>query len=101
MKPGNIDPGLALELRLRWLEALIWGIKQDLSKDGKGKGQEYANSGNVQMIASANLKCGETIMRLAQSVQQKLDRALEGNEGLKRFMDNCLFSFPFCSPFLL
>ena len=95
-KPGKVDPVLALELRLRWLEALILGIKQDLSRERKGKGKdvaEYASFGNAQMIASANLKRGETLMRLAQSVQHKLDEALEGNEGLKRFMDNCVSCF--------
>jgi hypothetical protein len=107
-KPGTIDPVLALELRLRWLEALILGMKQDLSRERKGKGKdaaEYASFGNAQTIASANLKHGETLMRLAQGVQHKLDKALEGNEGLKRFMDNCLACFllwsihrfiPFC-----
>jgi len=97
-KPGKIDPILALELRLRWLEALILGIKQDLSRERKGKGKdvaEYASFGNAQMIASANLRRGETLMRLAESVQQKLDKALEANEGLKRFMDNCLSCFLF------
>ena len=97
-KPGKIDPILALELRLRWLEALILGIKQDLGRERKGKGKdvaEYASFGNAQMIASANLKRGETLMRLAESVQQKLDKALEANEGLKRFMDNCLSCFLF------
>jgi hypothetical protein len=94
--PGKVDPVLALELRLRWLEALVLGIKQELSREKKGKGRdhaaEYAGFGNAQTIALANLKRGETLVRLAESVQQKLDKALEGNEGLRRFMDNCLFS---------
>lgn len=84
-QPGKIDPVLALELRLRWLEALILGLKQDLTK-GKGKEAEYASFGAAK---TANLKRGETLVRLAQTVQQKLDKALEGSEGLKRFMDNC------------
>ncbi len=90
-QPGKIDPVLALELRLRWLEALILGVKQDLAKDKKGKGKEaeYASFGAAKSIASANLKRGETLERLAQTVQQKLDKALESSEGLKRFMDNC------------
>ena len=90
-QPGKIDPALALELRLRWLEALILGLKQDLTKDKKGKGKEaeYASFGAAKSVAAANLKRGETLVRLAQTVQQKLDKALEGNEGLKRFMDNC------------
>ncbi|KDR80755.1 hypothetical protein GALMADRAFT_207733 [Galerina marginata CBS 339.88] len=79
--PGKVDPVLALELRLRWLEALILGMKQD---GGKGKGKELEYAG----IGSANLKHGETLTRLAETVQTKLDKAVEGNEGLRRFMDN-------------
>lgn len=91
LKPGKIDPMLALELRLRWLEALILGVKQDLAKDKKCKSKEseYASISTANATASAHLKRGETLVRLAQTVEQKLDKALEGNEGLKRFMDNC------------
>ena len=91
IKPGKVDPMLALELRLRWLEALVWGIKQDSGRERRGKGKdaaEYASFGSAQ---GANLKRRETLMRHAQGVQQRLDKALEGNEGLKRFMDNCLY----------
>jgi len=103
-KPGKIDPMLALELRLRWLEALILGVKQDLAKDKKGKTRkaEYASVSAGRVIASANLKRGETLASLAQTVQQKLDKALEGNEGLKRFMEHCKgFRSTFLSPLLL
>ncbi|KAF9474751.1 hypothetical protein BDN70DRAFT_884463 [Pholiota conissans] len=80
--PGKVDPVLALELRLRWLEALILGIKQDLGK-GKGKAREEYTG-----IAPAHLKPGETLTRLAETVQSKLDKAVIDNEGLKRFMDS-------------
>lgn len=95
--PGKVDPLLALELRLRWLEALILGVKQDLGKDRKGKGKEEYITVGAASTASAYLKHGETLVRLAETVQQKLDKAVEGNEGLRRFMDNCAFlqySFP-------
>jgi len=69
--PAKIDPLLALELRLRWLEALILGVKQG---------------------AISNLKHGETLSRLAEMVQQKLDKAVQGNEGLTKFMNQCIFS---------
>ena len=68
--PTNIDPLLALELRLRWLEALILGVKQDLGR--------------------ASLKHGETVSRLAEIVQRKLNKAVQGNEGLTKFMDQCM-----------
>jgi hypothetical protein len=73
--PTKIEPLLALELRLRWLEAFILGVKQDLGR--------------------ASLKHGETVSRLAETVQRKLNKAVQGNEGLTKFMDQCMFSFPF------
>lgn len=84
---GTVDPVLALELRLRWLEALILGMKQDLAKDRKGKArEEYAGTAAV-----GQLKAGDTLTRFAEAVQSKLDKTVEVNEGLKRFMDHCAF----------
>jgi P-type Cu+ transporter len=79
--PTKIDPLIALELRLRWLEALILGVKQDLGR--------------------ASLKHGETVSRLAETVQRNLNKAVQGNEGLTKFMDQCMssFSFSFSFPF--
>ena len=73
--PTKIDPFVALELRLRWLEALILGVKQDLGRP--------------------NLKDGETVSRLAETVQRKLNKAIQNNEVLTKFMDQCMFSFIF------
>lgn len=70
--PTKIDPLIALELRLRWLEALILGVKQDLGR--------------------ASLKHGETVSRLAETVQRNLNKAVQGNEGLTKFMDQCMLS---------
>lgn len=93
--PGKVDSVLALELRLRWLEALILGMKQD----SKGKArEEYAGVINFGSAAAANLKPGETLTRLAESVQSRLRKVVEGNEGLRRFMDNCMF--PILGPLL-
>ncbi|PFH50264.1 hypothetical protein AMATHDRAFT_123746, partial [Amanita thiersii Skay4041] len=57
-----IDPALALELRLRWLETIVLGVQ------------------------AALLKHGETLAHLAEDVQRRLDAIVEANEGLKRFM---------------
>ena len=73
--PTKIDPLIALELRLRWLEALILGVKQDLGR--------------------ASLKHGETVSRLAETVQRNLNKAVQGNEGLTKFMDQCMLFFLF------
>ena len=70
--PTKIDPLIALELRLRWLEALILGVKQDSGRP--------------------SLKHGETVSRLAEMVQRNLNKAVQGNEGMTKFMDQCMFS---------
>lgn len=71
--PPVIDPVLSLELRLRWLEALILGVRQD-ARDRKGKDKV------------PELKHGETLIRLAEDVQQRLDNVIQSNDGLQRFM---------------
>jgi hypothetical protein len=74
--PSTIDPALALELRIRWLEAILVGVKPDV-RDGKGKE-------NVHEV-----KSGESLARMAEDVQKKLDAIVEENEGLKRFISHC------------
>jgi hypothetical protein len=71
--PTTIDPALALELRIRWLEALLVGVKPD--------GREKEDP--------LQAKSGESLARMAEHVQKKLDAIVEGNEGLKRFMNHC------------
>lgn len=73
--PPVIDAALSLELRLRWLEAIILGARQD-AQDRKGK--DKLNK----------LEHGETLISLAEDVQQRLDAAVESNDGLKRFMNH-------------
>ena len=66
-KPPTITPELSLELRLRWLEALLYGVK---SKDKP-------------------LEKGETLLRNAQQVQKRLDDLVQNNDSLRKFMDQC------------
>jgi hypothetical protein len=73
--PG-IRPVLSLELRLRWLEAILLGIRQD-AKDRKGKDKVHA------------LKSGESLLRVAEDIQTRLDAIVQSNDGLRRFMDHC------------
>ncbi|KIJ20906.1 hypothetical protein PAXINDRAFT_66601 [Paxillus involutus ATCC 200175] len=71
--PATIDPALSLELRLRWLEALLLGVRQD-SRDRKGKDK------------LSELKPGESLVHLAEDVQHRLNAVVESNDGLKKFM---------------
>ncbi|KAG1740022.1 hypothetical protein EDB19DRAFT_1895405 [Suillus lakei] len=72
--PPVIDPVLSLELRLRWLEALLLGVRHD-TRDRKGKDK-----------VGPELKHGETLIRLAEDVQRRLDGVIQSNDGLQRFM---------------
>lgn len=76
--PVTIDPTLSLDLRLRWLEAILLGVKQD-TRDKKGKEREKPHE----------LNSGETLFRVAEDLQRRLDAIVEGNEALKRFVDHC------------
>ena len=66
-KPPAITPELSLELRLRWLEALLYGVRQ---KDKP-------------------LARGETLLRNAQQIQKRLDDLVQNNDSLRKFMDQC------------
>ncbi|KAK0188948.1 hypothetical protein F5146DRAFT_688074 [Armillaria mellea] len=68
-KERRIDPALSLELRLRWLEAIVFGVKHDR----KGKEKEKVHG-------------DQTLIRAAETLQRTLDTIVESNDGLKRFM---------------
>ncbi|KAJ7252795.1 hypothetical protein B0H12DRAFT_1117869 [Mycena haematopus] len=71
--PPVVDSALSLELRLRWLEAILLGVKQD---GRKGKERDH-------------LSRGETLLRSAEDLQKRLTSIVNSNDGLKRFMDHC------------
>ncbi|KAF9223980.1 hypothetical protein BS17DRAFT_752898 [Gyrodon lividus] len=71
---ATIDPALSLELRLRWLEALLLGVRQD-PRERKGKDK------------LSELKPGESLVHLAEDVQRRLNSVVESNDGLKKFMN--------------
>jgi len=90
--PGKVDPVLALELRLRWLEALVVGMKQqDAGRDRKGKTKEdtYAGASVAAAATAAGLKHGETLSHLTEAVQKEFDKVVDSSEGLRKFIDNC------------
>ena len=74
--PVSIDPALSLELRIRWLEALLLGVRQD-ARERRGKDK------------LSDLKPGETLVHLAENVQHRLNSVIESNDGLKKFMNQC------------
>lgn len=72
----TIDPVLSLELRLRWLEALLLGVRQE-TRDRKAREKP------------SELKPGESLIHLAGDVQRRLNTVVESNDGLKKFMHQC------------
>ncbi|THH06558.1 hypothetical protein EW146_g9577 [Bondarzewia mesenterica] len=84
--PPTIAPVQSLELRLRWLEALIYGVSSESA----------TSSDRRPRIASAparerknGLKSGDTLMRGAEELQRRLDTIVGANDGLRRFIDHC------------
>lgn len=64
-----IDPMLSLQLRLRWLEALLYGVRAD-AKDKP-------------------LRKGATLLRSAQQIQSRLDALVSNNDSLRKYMEHC------------
>ncbi|TDL18889.1 hypothetical protein BD410DRAFT_774448 [Rickenella mellea] len=71
--PPPIDPELSLELRIRWLEALLLGVKQD-GKEKKGKVKDGGGD-------------GDTLVRRTEIIQRKVQSIVEANDGLRKFME--------------
>ncbi|KLO19679.1 hypothetical protein SCHPADRAFT_843164, partial [Schizopora paradoxa] len=63
-----IDPALSLELRVRWLEVLLLGVKHEHG-------------------ASGSKPAKTTLVRGAEELHGKLDEAVQANDGLRKFMD--------------
>jgi hypothetical protein len=81
VSPMPISPAVSLELRVKWLEALLLGVRQETKDTGnrapEGKGAKEETQKRLSLF------------RRVEDVQKKLDAAVASNEGLKRFMDHC------------
>ncbi|KAI0675932.1 hypothetical protein C8Q78DRAFT_964641 [Trametes maxima] len=74
--PPSITPVLSLELRLRWLETLLFGAKHDVHDQSAKAGAK-----------AEKLKDGETVARRAEELQRRLASVVQHSDGLKRFLD--------------
>ena len=87
--PVPIDPRLSLELRIRWLEVLLLGVKHDA----------FGKKSKVQEKVEAKHD-GDTLVLRAEEVQKKLDNIVEGNDGLRKFIERCTLKslppYPIC-----
>ncbi|TFK29636.1 hypothetical protein FA15DRAFT_684529 [Coprinopsis marcescibilis] len=86
-RPKPIDPRLALELRVRWLEAIVYGAKHEAGAALQGQRTRPAPPAKGKQ-RDPSVKDGETLIRLAENVQSRLSATVESNEGLRKFMDH-------------
>ena len=76
LPPASLIPPLvSLELRVRWLEALVSGL--DTRK-------------NARPQEEVNRKGAKGLVRMTQDVQRELDEILEANDALRRFTNTCV-----------
>ncbi|KAI0057108.1 hypothetical protein BV25DRAFT_1831479 [Artomyces pyxidatus] len=68
--PPRVEPAQSLELRLRWLEALLYGARHDAA-DKKPE-----------------LKNGDSLVRSAEELKRRMDTVVDANDGLRRFIDH-------------
>jgi len=78
--PSAIHPITSLELRVRWLEALVSGVNTiDGRSSSAEKGAKEA-SRNAHRIG---------LLKQASDVQHQLDQIISENAQLRRFIGNC------------
>lgn len=116
---ATIDPVLALELRVRWLEVLVLGVAgldtsvnvADKSKSRNGDEKRQRGRGNTGSRQGPGpekdkekgrdkgkgAQSTETLARLTENVTKRLKAIVETNEGLRKFMDTCAFSITLLS----
>jgi hypothetical protein len=72
-----ITPEVSLDLRLRWLETLLFGARQGTQERPRST-QANDTRGNT------------TLKRGVEDLQRRLDMVVQNSEGLRRFMDYCM-----------
>jgi hypothetical protein len=74
--PPHLAPMQSLELRIRWLEALLYGARHDDSLAGLRE-------------PKPELKHGETLIRAAEHAQRRMDDIASTYEVLRKFISHC------------
>jgi hypothetical protein len=78
----ELSPAQSLELRIRWLEAILYGAQRDESLAGLRE-------------RKPELRRGETLIRAAEHVQRRMNDIANTYDVLRRFIGHCE---PFSSP---
>lgn len=77
--PPAIDPLMALELRVRLLEGLVVGL-DGLDQDPK-----------TGVLSTTTTTTTTTLVKSTENIKRTLNKYVEGNETLRRFMSRCEF----------
>jgi hypothetical protein len=80
--PPHLAPAQSLELRVRWLEAILHGAKRDEPLAGLRE-------------RKPELRRGETLIRGAEHAQRRMNDIASSYDVLRRFIGHCE---PFSSP---
>ncbi|KAJ3481900.1 hypothetical protein NLI96_g7351 [Meripilus lineatus] len=71
--PPSVSPEVSLDLRIRWLETILFGAKQDTKDKQKALG---------------NLRTHDSLVRGVEDIRRRLDTVVQSSEGLRRFMSH-------------
>ncbi|OCH85254.1 hypothetical protein OBBRIDRAFT_815148 [Obba rivulosa] len=71
----SIPPVLSLDLRLRWLETLLFGARPE-SGERRDSARGHA------------LREADTLARRTEELRRRIDSIMQGNEGLRKFMEH-------------
>ena len=78
----ELSPAQSLELRIRWLEAILYGAQRDESLAGLRE-------------RKPELRRGETLIRAAEHAQRRMNDIANTYDVLRRFIGHCeSFSSP-------
>ena len=86
--PPHLAPTQSLELRVRWLEAILYGAKHDELLAGLRD-------------RKPELRRGETLIRAAEHAQRRMNEIASAYDVLRRFLGHCesfLSLFPVLHP---
>ena len=83
--PLPIEPKLSLELRIRWLEVLLLGVRHD----NWDQGVISRSTGGSKDLSNHPKTDAETLVRKAEGAQKRFNGIVNGNDGLRKFIDRC------------
>jgi hypothetical protein len=90
--PPHISPEVALQLRIRWLEALLLGVNDTDKKTSKPTGVVSTLKRDDEDEDETEDEEGsdeQTLIRRAEEIQRKLDVVVLKNDDISRFVETC------------